>query len=471
MEDSPDHDILFEKIVELNKPSIDEKYLKKLKEFSKDSIEEQVDFQSFTNKLLKLLNENKSNPSKFIDDQSFDNPKRKYADPLGLPKLAIKILFLYNMSYFIGNANFRKFFLGIFYYYILFFLFLESLENISDEPLIDLHDIIKHLDNLSDNFGDDFETLISILKNCGIIATQSLFGEAIQFFLNEGEKLFNKSEGVPLTDEKILYFDKTNPNYYAYITPNTRNSNTKNSYYDISINRECHPIKEINNKIAIDIYTKSSSEYFDVMFEFVGEDTGDKTFCEQILFLLYHVAIKITFHMSKFIESWDDFIADPENLVNQNLDQFSQEMKTIINSYSFFNEFLDHKDLFRMVGTLDMEMDDEGIKKIRREMEKAKKIHLTPELSEKLKEANTELNILFTSVRGIKNKRDKEAIKYFNNHPHQFNILQIDDINDVLFTSEANAIRDARRKVLSRITKRYGKDIPPSRITKGLGLE
>jgi hypothetical protein len=321
---------------------------------------------------------------------------------------------------------------------------------------------------LDEFFEDKVDTQTMIGFWIGIMG-RTLFKEGFKF-LSSDYKKFVKSANLSGEKLRIQYFYKENPNYYVFIIPGADNK----AGYSITFKREINFLNNMDYYLEFDFFKENPDrEIIIPVLTFKNKNNCDKkTDTEHLLVCLYLLSEKISTLALNVMDSRNEFIDNPTIRVRKDLDIFKERMKLAINSYSLFDEYVSQKDLSRAVETLDMEYDDGAIIKIRKEIKKAKKYHIPPELSEKLKEANKELGILFTSVRGIKDyKRDKEAIKYFNNHPHQFKLVQLDDIEDVLFTSEANAIRDARRKVLSRIANRCGKDLPPSRITKGLGLE
>lgn len=70
---------------------------------------------------------------------------------------------------------------------------------------------------------------------------------------------------------------------------------------------------------------------------------------------------------------------------------------------------------------------------------------------------------------------EDNLLNYFDAHKEKYNYLNLldhDDIKKINFSTEANASRDNRRKILPIINKKLGgKDYKESALTKLLGLE
>ena len=471
---APDIEFISNQISEIFDLIKDERFQKKYSDFL-ETLEVDGDYQKLFNGDLGLTTKLgfhfsdfiKDDPSlEFIDDHTSDKVNLKRHNVFVLPNFVRKYAFFFVNLCQIDEQLIRKLSISIFYYVLIYFLFIESLDAKEESPYITSLGALSNFLIVDKYFGHTEEVIFHIGLWIGT-AGFFLFKKGIQFLINDYEKIFPSIKVNKIVEFESHYFDEDNRNYYAFIRPNSENE----AGYSIGFFKK---IRFLKNK---DYYLEFHFERVDPnrilrppVLTFKSKE-DNKTDSEHLLFCLYLLSEKISDFAVDVMESINEFIDDPANSIKNDLNSFKSRMKLIISSYSLFDELLNYKNLFRAVGTLDMGIDDEGVTIIREKIKKTNKYHLSPDLSEKLKEASNELSLLFTSVRGIKYNRNGEAKEYFNNHPHQFKIIQLDDIKDVEFTSEANAIRDARRKVLCRIAKRCGKDIPPSRITKGLGLE
>jgi len=176
-------------------------------------------------------------------------------------------------------------------------------------------------------------------------------------------------------------------------------------------------------------------------------------------------------------KSWLDFINEPTEIIEENLEIFDSWIYSfIIEGYQSRDEFLKFKPLARILGDIDTELDYEIINEVREFYKKSKKFHIPSELRGKLLEAKDELEHFIKST--IKEKMhhdEKDILKHFAENSNKYNYISLldpKDIKEIIFSTEANASRDNRRKVLPIINSKLGgKKYKDSTLTKLLGLE
>jgi hypothetical protein len=354
----------------------------------------------------------------------------------------------------------------------------------TEKPAIFYFDIISCLIMLDESFENNEDIQFIILFWLGLMGA-FLFREGMNFLINDYKNTFLKPENIPIKDLQIQYFNKENKNYCAFIEPDANNK----VGYSIGFLKEIKFIQDMDYYLEFIFFKEDPDiEMFKPILSFKTlNNDGNKTDSEHILFCLYVLWKKISTFALEALDSRNEFIDDPTIRVKKDLNSFKKRMKLIVDSYSLFDEYMTHKDLSRAVETLDMEYDNSVIEQIRGNIKKAKKYHLSPSLRKILLEANEELMLLFHKAnlsrrqKRLDKKYDefgyrgsdeiKQVKKYFEDHPHDFNIVQSDDIKNIKFTSDDNSIRNARREILAKIAKRHGKNIAGSRIAKELEFE
>jgi len=426
---------------------------------------------------------------KFIDDLISDKINWKRNNALMLPKFVRKIIFLFLILSLLDGQMIRKLSLSICYYFFIYFLFIESLEIKNESPYITQFGIISNFAILDKHFGHT-EHVISFIATWIGSAGTLLFGQGMQFLINDYENIFPNTKESKIEEFEVHYFSKDNPNYFAFIEPNNENK----AGYSIGFFKKIQFLKDRGYYLeAFFLREDPDRLLFSPILTFKSKE-DNKTDSEHLLFCLYLLWEKISIFAIDAMDSINEFIDDPSISVKKDLKSFKERMKLIINSYSLFDEYISQKNLSRAVETLDMEYENSDIDQIRSKIKKAKRHHLSPNLRSTLLEANKELGILFYNANLIRrqkrsNKKQDDSIhkqddfiyrgsneiksvkKYLEDNPHQFKIIQLDDIKNIRFTSYDNGIRNARREVLAKIAERHNKYIPGSRITKELGLE
>lgn len=174
--------------------------------------------------------------------------------------------------------------------------------------------------------------------------------------------------------------------------------------------------------------------------------------------------------------SWDNFLKDPNEIIEEKLEKFDDWIFSLIKDYETRDEFFKFKAFSRIIGDLDTDLDYEIVKEVRNEYKEAKKYHIPMELRQKLLEAKAELD-LFVGLVIITPIvfEEAEVLNYFDENRSKYtylDLLEHDDIKKIKFSTEGNASRDNRRNILPIINKKLGgKNIEGSTLTKLLGLE
>ena len=175
-------------------------------------------------------------------------------------------------------------------------------------------------------------------------------------------------------------------------------------------------------------------------------------------------------------KSWGSFIDNPYEKVDEHLDKYYDWIESIlIDDYLTCDEFYKFKNFSRAIGDIDTEIDVEIVNEVRQLYKMGKKYHIPLEHRNKLLEANRELEDFVRSV--IKNEyfTDDKLISHFIQKKSSYEYLGLLDESDlikIIFSTEANALRNNRRKILSIINKKLGgKEYNESTLTKLLGFE
>jgi len=210
---------------------------------------------------------------------------------------------------------------------------------------------------------------------------------------------------------------------------------------------------------------------------YFNENNDLQGFLSGLIQKLYISARQSSIAMKSIITSWDNFLKDPYEIIDGNLEKFDEWIFSfILDSYQSRDEFYKFKSFTRVIGDIDTELDYEIINEVRATYKEAKYYHIPIELRQKLLEAKAELDLFVGLV--IKNTtvfEEAEVLNYFNENRSKYtylDLLEHDDIKKIIFSTEANASRNNRRKILSIINNKLGgKAFKESTLTKLLGLE
>jgi hypothetical protein len=197
---------------------------------------------------------------------------------------------------------------------------------------------------------------------------------------------------------------------------------------------------------------------------------------------LYRSARQSAIAINSISTSWDNFIKDPYEVIDEKLSEFDEWIYSFIfDSYQIRDEFFKFKPFTRLIGDIDTEMDREIIKEVGDKYRTAKYYHIPSELRQKLLEAEDELDIFVKLViKKIKKQEEKigdqeSVLNFVDAHKEKYrylNLLRRDDIKKIDFSTGANASRNNRRKILPIINQKLGgKNFKESTLTKLLGLE
>jgi len=215
---------------------------------------------------------------------------------------------------------------------------------------------------------------------------------------------------------------------------------------------------------------------------FFNENNDLQDVLSAIIEGLYRSARQSAVAIKSIITSWDSFLKDPYEVIDEKLEKFDEWIYSfILDSYQSRDEFYKFKPFTRIIGDIDTELDYPLINEVRDTYKEAKYYHIPIELRQKLLEAKEELDIFVKLV--IKKIKLQEGrlgdednlLNYFDTHKEKFNYLNLlehDDIKNIDFSTEANASRNNRRKILSIINNKLGgKAFSESTLTKLLSLE
>lgn len=211
-------------------------------------------------------------------------------------------------------------------------------------------------------------------------------------------------------------------------------------------------------------------------FLLFNEADNEKDVLATLVEDLYRSAMKATIASHSLSLSWSKFIDNPHENIDEHLDKYYDWIASIIfNDYLVREEFFKFKSFSRIIGDIDTELDYPVVTEARELYKNAKKYHISFKHKKNLNEANNELEGFINSV--IKNNycTHEKSIRYFKNNQSDYNyicLLSENDIKKIIFSTEANALRNNRRKILSIINKKLGgKYLNESTLTKLLGLE
>jgi hypothetical protein len=195
-----------------------------------------------------------------------------------------------------------------------------------------------------------------------------------------------------------------------------------------------------------------------------------------LIIRLCQVANQSAIAMKSIIDSWEQFIEFPAEIVESNMGKFDDWIYSLIENYEARDEFFNFKAFSRIIGDLDTDLEFEIIKEVRDAYKEAKHYHIPIELMQKLLEAKAELDLFVGLVIKSPNVFDEpEVLNYFDENRLKYtylDLLEHDDIKKIIFSTEGNASRNNRRKILSIINNKLGgKAFSESTLTKLLSLE
>jgi hypothetical protein len=340
---------------------------------------------------------------------------------------------------------------GIFYYYLilLFFLFNYDHNTFEDEdsfsPYIKLQDIITLMDEYDNKLYDEIQAIMSDSLQILVPIGTYKFIDTLKLFLNDYENIFTKNEMLNADNEQEYQFYKSNPDYVACLSDNNDGEGIT-----ITVTRLMKIFEEMSYGIYFWFEKNVSSDEFSEILIFECDESKDQI--AQMLHCLFLIAKQLSIRIYDYTNSYNKFLSNADIFVDQNLDSFLDKMDLIRGSYSLFEEYLEHKDFSMAIENLDMNLDDNRIKKFRNEIKRTKKGHLPPQLIQDLIAANNEITILYSIVER-RPEPEKKAIakKYFLENPNYFKILNKNDFEFIDFKTDSNRRRLRIRRSQVRI--------------------
>jgi hypothetical protein len=323
------------------------------------------------------------------------------------------------------------------------------------------------LSEFTDIYNDEADPIISSSFEILLTFGSFVFADTIKFFISDYKDLLEN--GFPKKSNCIEHrFYKNNPNYIAQIIKNGSENIIDNC--EIIVDREMKLFDEYDYKIEFSFLRDLSDNQFENFIIFRCDENQDQL--NQLLHCLLELAYRLSIHIGNYSDKYNNFISNTDILVDQNLDGFLDSLDNIQGSYYLFNEYLAHKDFSRAIENLDMELGYKCIEETRTALKEQKKAHMPPELIQKILAANKEITILFNSVQRKPDAiKSREARKFFKENSHIFEILDFDDIENVDFGYDSNAIRNTKRNIFSNIVKGAGKKVAGYKIAQELGLK
>jgi hypothetical protein len=103
---------------------------------------------------------------------------------------------------------------------------------------------------------------------------------------------------------------------------------------------------------------------------------------------LFRSARQSAIAINSIIASWDNFLKDPYEIIDEKLEKFDEWIFSfILDSYQSRDEFYKFKSFTRVIGDIDTELDYEIVSEVRDTYKEAKHYHIPNELRQKLLEA------------------------------------------------------------------------------------
>jgi hypothetical protein len=441
-----------------------------------EKLENEINFKNVIKKI-------KEDPKDEWIDWSLGGKPNSKTNPIFLsPKIQKRIFFTLLIERIIDETAGAKLRKGILYYYLILFLFLDNCHTIYSKnskdgvekdynnTLIDFDEILRWIFELSNFYNDKADVMLSncfeILQTFGSL----LFGDVINFFINDYKEIFQKSDSSENSYYEEHQFYKNNPKYIAWISKLPDEAEENLGDYSIGVQREIKLFEEYDYKLEFSF----EKDLLDNTFEncIIFKCDKNKSQLKQLLHCLSILAYRLSIHINNYSNEYNYFISNADICVDQDLERFIEVIDSIQNSYFLFNEYLEHKDFSRAIETLDTELAYKCIEEIRDNLKKTKKTHLSPELIQDLLVANKEIKLLFSIVqREHDAHKTKIAKEYFKENSNFFKILNFDDIKNVDFSSDPNIIRNTRRKIFYNIAEKAGKEIKGYKIAKELAVE
>ena len=178
-------------------------------------------------------------------------------------------------------------------------------------------------------------------------------------------------------------------------------------------------------------------------------------------------------------KSWGEFFDRPYEVVDENIPVFMNWMDKIIESPEMLEEFKNFKPFSGFVLSADIGLSYSSVEDLRNDLKKALRNHLSPDIKQKLLEADAELLEFIDTVKNeMRTFDDEEELSGFcqdtlKSYKH-WKYLANDHITVIIKLLEKdNMIRDIRRFVLPIIKHNIDKipyTMKASTLTYGLGL-
>jgi len=222
----------------------------------------------------------------------------------------------------------------------------------------------------------------------------------------------------------------------------------------------------------------SDNKSFTTAFLFLDPEGKGNTILSDIRIRLTQIARQSSLTIQSIINSWETFIENSTDIIDQKIDKLAESITPLLEDYELREEFFDYKAFSRIIGDLDTELEHEIVKEIRGDYEEANKYHISIKRRRELLEAKEELDIFVRLV--IKNpdvwKKEEQELEYFDENRSKFTYLKLlkrAEVRKIKFSTEGNAMRNNRRKILTIINKKLGGKplVSGSTLTKLLRLE
>lgn len=114
---------------------------------------------------------------------------------------------------------------------------------------------------------------------------------------------------------------------------------------------------------------------------------------------LYRSARQSAIAIKSIITSWDNFLKEPYEVIDEKLEKFDEWIYSfILDSYQSRDEFYNFKSFTRVIGDIDTELDYTLVNEVRDTYKKAKYYHIPIELKQRLLDAKEELDIFVKLV-------------------------------------------------------------------------
>ena len=298
--------------------------------------------------------------------------------------------------------------------------------------------------------------------------------EYLEFIQNDEKlKLFERSNIITPSIQFVI--ERIVPaNYISYIKKfNSNKIDFGLGEEVIGIGYNIRKILGFTNELwrTISFNHPKSSGY--LLFD---KEKSQKDFLSTLIEELFRTAIYGAHAIESVSKSWDSFIDNPYEKVDEHLDKYYNWIESIlIDDYLTCDEFYKFKNFSRAIGDIDTEIDVEVVKEVRKLYKDGRKNHIPWEHRSKLMDAKRELESFIEKSIEKEFFTEDKYIKYFNETKSQYKylcLLEEDDIHEIGFSKAWQIQRDNFRKILSIINKKLGgKEYSESKLTKLLGIE